>query len=81
MESTKDLGPCYVCGEARTDAVAGDCRRCRFTDVSGQRIRPRCEVCGRFVSETYAMRWPGLPSWKSPPPHACLRCEETPTVN
>ena len=80
MESTNDLGKCYVCGGPRTDAVAGDCRHCRFTDVCGRRIRPRCEVCGHFVSEAEAMRWPVLQPWGSPP-RACLRCEETPTVN
>ena len=80
MESTNDLGKCYVCGRPRTDAVASDCRRCRFTNVSGGRIRPRCEICGRFVSEAEAMSWPPVLTWESPPP-ACFRCKETPTVN
>lgn len=66
---------CVVCGGRRTDPPARDCRRCRFTDASGQRHRPRCRKCGCFVPEVWAMSW-DLQSANNPwPMQLCIRCD------
>ena len=64
-----------MCGGRRTDPPATDCRTCRFTDTTGRRYRPRCELCGRFVSEAWAMSWTVHAPWPAPP-QLCVRCDD-----
>ena len=77
-------GTCKVCGGARTDQCAMDCRVCRFTDLLGRQIRPRCILCQRFVSHAEAMHWPvGLTnhdSTENPDLLACWRCKPSPVT-
>ena len=65
---------CVVCGGPRTDPPAKDCRTCRFTDVCGKRHRPRCEICGRFVPEAWAMSWVVYGPYPAPL-QTCLPCD------
>ena len=69
-----DSERCVVCGGPRTDPPATDCRRCRFTDLFGKRHRPRCELCGRFVSEAWAMSWVVWAPYPAPL-QTCLPCD------
>ena len=65
---------CVICGGPRTDPPATDCRRCRFTDLSGKRHRPRCELCGKFVPEAWAMSW-AVRAPHPAPLQTCLWCD------
>ena len=65
---------CRVCGGPRTDPPATDCRTCRFPDVTGKRHRPRCELCGKFVPEAWAMSWVVYAPYPAPP-QLCIPCD------
>ena len=77
-------GTCKVCGGARTDQCAMDCRRCRFTDLLGRQIRPRCILCQRFVNHAEAMHWPVRLTYResaeNPDLLACWRCKTSPVT-
>ncbi len=77
-ESTSPVGVeserCVVCGGPRTDPPATDCRTCRFTDLLGKRHRPRCELCGKFVPEAWAMSWVVRARYPAPP-QLCIPCD------
>ena len=75
MIEVTDDPRCVVCGGPRTDPPALDCRRCRFTDFAGRRHRPRCELCGRFVAEIWAMSWPVHVPYPAPS-RVCVRCDD-----